>query len=1413
MIPADEYEVAYKDNVNAGEATVTVTSKEDSNYFFEEKDANYTINPKGITITDATVAPKTYNGTNNAVVTIDPETGITGIIATDLDKVVVTPKDATFEDANAGTDKVVTVGEYTLTGEAAKNYTIAETPTLKGDIDKAVVTVSGITVADKDYDGSTTANVNTDDMVIGGVLDGEDVKVQVAGAFEDKNAGDDKNVKVTYTLGGDDAANYQLASATSDETASINKKEVGLTWPTELSFPYDGLEHGISATLSGVVTGEDVEISSTKDNVKIETGTYTAVVEGLKGDDADNYVLPTDKSKVWSIGKVTVPATDYTITIKEPEGGYTYDGTAKEPIVEVKIGDEVIPTNEYTFSYKDNVNAGEAKVVISAKENSNYVFEEKDAPFTINKATITVNEPVVANKVYNGLDVAEVTYTISGVVTGDDVKVGYTANFDDKNAGTQKPVTVNYTLSGDDVANYQLATTTETLKGDITPKEVNLVWNYTDPFTYDGTDKTVTVERIEGVLEGDEVAVSSYADNVKKEVGDYKAKASGIDNTNYVISSTSAEKDWSIVPENGAITIEFVDDDYVYTYNGEEHTPTIIVKIGDVVIPADEYTVSYADNKNAGEATVTVTDKTGGSYEFPAKSAPFTINPVEVTFTSASNTWEYDGLSHSDATVTVTSGELVGDEGFEFTVTGVISEIGSVPNAFTFVAKDGTLASNYAITPAVGTLTIGESMVYPIVNDPVTGDPTIKDPESGSMVPLTDPNKGYTIVVNPSDDPLVYNGTAQTPPVEVYINGNKVPETEYDVVYTNNVNAGTGTLTIVDKEGGNHTFVSGSADFVIDPVAVTFTSASNSWTYDGLPHSDATVTVTSGELVGDEGFEFTVTGTITEVGSVNNVFTFTAKEGTLASNYAVTPMVGVLTIENPGIKTIYPIVNDPISGEPSLYNPETGTTSPLDDPNKGYTVVVNPSNDPLVYDGSAQTPPVEIYVNGVKLPETEYDLVYTNNVNAGTGTVSIVDKVGGDYLLIGSDASFSIGPRPLDINWGETQFVYDGTEKVVTSTLTGVVDGDVVNALVTGNAATVVGDYEATVSGVDNSNYTLSAESVNWTIDKANAVMPELTGVAETEFGSNDGHITGLEEGMLIKKEGDNAFVTVVDPDMDLVPGTYVVKKEGDANHNASEEVSVVVPAGVTSYEIDSLVVSDFGYCPETEDAIRYYVKGSGGPVAFRIVYSADAVNAGFESIDFKAITEEGVLPISIPYCDANTYKAKIQFRSANNVDSKFYDVELPVNLSTRYMVDIWSDVISAVNVEERFEAYQWYHNDVKLEGETKPFYCEQNGLTGSYYMEVLTVDNRNLRTCKLYFAKPVEINLSAYPNPTSDFTTVELSYDNGEEHVLNVYNSAGGAVLSAKFRGVKTVINLAYLPSATYDVNVDGMDVKVIKK
>ena len=351
------------------------------------------------------------------------------------------------------------------------------------------------------------------------------------------------------------------------------------------------------------------------------------------------------------------------------------------------------------------------------------------------------------------------------------------------------------------------------------------------------------------------------------------------------------------------------------------------------------YTVGYTMTK-AGGGTVSV-DVTDGisSFVTPADDVTVSVRLMkQLTITAASGTKVYDGTALTGSYTS--EGLLEGDAIVSVTVTGSQTAVGTCDNvASAAVIKNGDVdvTANYIITYVKGTLAVTTKTV---------SSPTITLSETS----------------------YVYDGTAKQPTVTVKDGETVIPETEYTVGYSDNTAAGTATVTITDKEGGNYS-VSGSATFVITAKTVStpsVTLSETSFVYDGSA-KEPTVTVKDGETVIPET-EYTVGySDNTAVGTAT--VTITDKEG---GNYSVS-----------GSATF--VITAKTVSTPSVTLSETN----------------------FVYDGSEKQPTVTVKDGETVIPETEYTVGYSDNTAVGTATVTITDKEGGNYSVSGS-ASFVI---------------------------------------------------------------------------------------------------------------------------------------------------------------------------------------------------------------------------------------------------------------------------------------------------------------------------------------------------------------------------------------------------------------------
>ena len=80
-------------------------------------------------------------------------------------------------------------------------------------------------------------------------------------------------------------------------TVNINPKPVGLAWNTT-NFIRTGVTEPPTATATGVVEGDTVAVTVTGSQIE---NAYTATVDGLTGEDASNYFLPSENTVTYTI--------------------------------------------------------------------------------------------------------------------------------------------------------------------------------------------------------------------------------------------------------------------------------------------------------------------------------------------------------------------------------------------------------------------------------------------------------------------------------------------------------------------------------------------------------------------------------------------------------------------------------------------------------------------------------------------------------------------------------------------------------------------------------------------------------------------------------------------------------------------------------------------------------------------------------------------------------------------------------------------------------------------------------------------------------------------------------------------------------------------------------------------------------
>ena len=300
FLPADSVTATYSreagETVAGSPYTISATLSPAGvlpNYTITYNTANFTITEKALTITGLTADHKVYDGSNAA--TLSGTAALVGVVTGDAVNVSGTPA-ATFNNANVGDNKPVTVTGYTLSGADAGNYTVSQPIGLTANITAASVNVTGITAGNKVYDGDTTAALNTGSANLVGVIGGDTVNLDdsaAAGVFADKNVGTGKTVTVSgLALTGADAGNYLLTQPTA--TADITARDLTVT-AAGVNRAYNGTTTATVTLSSDAILTDTLTLNYTSAAFADKNvGTNKSVaVDGITigGADAGNYNL------------------------------------------------------------------------------------------------------------------------------------------------------------------------------------------------------------------------------------------------------------------------------------------------------------------------------------------------------------------------------------------------------------------------------------------------------------------------------------------------------------------------------------------------------------------------------------------------------------------------------------------------------------------------------------------------------------------------------------------------------------------------------------------------------------------------------------------------------------------------------------------------------------------------------------------------------------------------------------------------------------------------------------------------------------------------------------------------------------------------------------------------------------------
>lgn len=494
------------------------------------------------------------------------------------------------------------------------------------------------------------------------------------------------------------------------------------------------------------------------------------------------------------------------------------------------------------------------------------------------------------------------------------------------------------------------------------------------------------------------------------------------------------------------------------TYTGKAQTQSITVKYRNKTLKnGKDYTVSYQNNINAGTAYVIIKGK--GSYSGTVKRS-FTIKPAiiykQCTFYKIASQY-YTG-SQIKPVPKIKNGTTTLKNGTDFTLTyqnnvnkgtakvyikGKGNYSGSCSLTFSITARPvSTLkitvpsatyngkAQKLAVTVKYNNYKFKNGTDYTLSykNNTKIGTATVTVKGKGKLSGTKSvtfkinakPIKNAVITYNNS---LTYNGSTLSPAVTVkYGNATLKKNTDYTVAYSNNVNAGTGTITITGKGiyGG-----SVKKTFTIKKLGISATAVSGTGNkvYTGSAIKPVPAVKAGGRTL-KNGTDFTVSyknntepGTATLIvngkgnysGSVSKTFKITARA---INDVEVTVPDTVFTGEQVRPDVVvsygsYQFISDSdytlsfkdnvnigtasvvVTGKNHLSGSRT-VTFPIEKADISSTEIAVKN---ATFTGSAIKSDVDVRLGNVTLKEgTHYTLSYKNNVNAGTAQVTISGK-------------------------------------------------------------------------------------------------------------------------------------------------------------------------------------------------------------------------------------------------------------------------------------------------------------------------------------------------------------------------------------------------------------------------------------
>ena len=372
---------------------------------------------------------------------------------------------------------------------------------------------------------------------------------------------------------------------------------------------------------------------------------------------------------------VTVKYPDYYGSPKSHSGPYLAGGTWSSSDESVlTVDDKGFITAKAKGTAKITVSVGD----ISASKDI-MVYGKDESPIMIQPPAVTTYKVGQSINLQGG----KVTYVSEGTTKTEDLKSNMISGFDSTTPGICK---VSVTCAGY-VSSFEVLIVEEPKMTALHGQKLgDLDLPANDYGTYLWADETQPLDTV-GVMTY-EAIFTPFNEDIFTQLTDIKVQ---------VTVQAKLDGDTDVTFKNNG-----------FTYNGTEQKPKVVVTFSDhVLVEGQDYTLSYQNNKMAGDATVIIE---GINCYFGSISRTFQIKPAQITITAKNKE-----ILIGDPLPTEYEYEIRGlMTGDSLTVLPVLScavESTSEAGQYTIIPHDADAGTNYIINYVNGRLTVADEYI------------------------------------------------------------------------------------------------------------------------------------------------------------------------------------------------------------------------------------------------------------------------------------------------------------------------------------------------------------------------------------------------------------------------------------------------------------------------------------------------------------------------------------------------------------------------------------------------------------------------------------------------------------------------------------------------------------------------------